>query len=40
MSLVVENLAKRFARFAALKGVSLAAERGEFLALLGPSGSG
>jgi sulfate transport system ATP-binding protein len=40
MSLVVENIAKRFARFPALKGVSLAAEPGEFLALLGPSGSG
>ena len=40
MSLIVENLAKRFARFPALKGVSLTAEPGEFLALLGPSGSG
>ena len=40
MSLVVENIAKRFARFPALKGVSLTAEPGEFLALLGPSGSG
>jgi sulfate/thiosulfate transport system ATP-binding protein len=40
MSLVVDNIAKRFARFPALKGVSLSAEKGEFLALLGPSGSG
>jgi sulfate transport system ATP-binding protein len=40
MSLVIENIAKRFARFPALKGVSLTAEPGEFLALLGPSGSG
>jgi len=40
LSLIVENLAKRFARFPALKGVSLTAEPGEFLALLGPSGSG
>ena len=40
MSLVVENIAKRYARFPALKGVSLTAEPGEFLALLGPSGSG
>src|SRR5579864_7383369 len=40
MSLVVDSIAKRFARFPALKGVSLTAEPGEFLALLGPSGSG
>ena len=40
MSLVVEDIAKRFGRFPALKGVSLAATPGEFLALLGPSGSG
>jgi sulfate transport system ATP-binding protein len=40
MSLVVDNISKRFARFPALKGVSLTAEPGEFLALLGPSGSG
>ncbi len=40
MSLVVESIAKRFGRFPALKGVSFAAPKGCFLALLGPSGSG
>jgi sulfate transport system ATP-binding protein len=40
MSLLVEDITKRFARFPALKGVSLSANPGEFLALLGPSGSG
>jgi sulfate transport system ATP-binding protein len=40
MSLVVESVAKRFDRFPALKGVSLTAPKGCFLALLGPSGSG
>src|SRR5947208_7826495 len=40
MSLVVESVAKRFDRFAALKGVSFTAPKGCFLALLGPSGSG
>ena len=40
MSLVVEDLAKRFGRVPALAGVTLAAAPGEFLALLGPSGSG
>jgi sulfate transport system ATP-binding protein len=40
MSLVVENVSKRFGRFAALDGLSLTAKEGEFLALLGPSGSG
>ena len=40
MSLVVDQVAKRYGRFPALKGVSLEARPGEFLALLGPSGSG
>ena len=40
MSLVIEKVEKRFADFAALKGVSLTAPDGSFLALLGPSGSG
>jgi sulfate transport system ATP-binding protein len=40
MSLVVDGVTKRFARFPALKGVSLTVEPGEFVALLGPSGSG
>lgn len=40
MSLVIENMAKRFGLHAALDGVSLEARQGEFLALLGPSGSG
>ena len=40
MSLVVENIQKRFGRFPALNNASFKAEPGEFLALLGPSGSG
>lgn len=40
MSIVVEDLSKRFSGFAALNGVSLEARPKEFLALLGPSGSG
>ena len=35
----VEALEKRFGRVRAVDGVSLAAESGEFLALLGPSGA-
>jgi len=40
MSLVIDKVEKRFADFAALKGVSLTVPDGAFLALLGPSGSG
>ena len=40
MTLVIESVAKQFGRFPALKGVSLSAPKGCFLALLGPSGSG
>jgi len=40
MSLVIEKVTKEFGRFPALKGVSLTAPKGSFLALLGPSGSG
>ncbi len=40
MPLVIEAVEKKFARFPALKGVSLTAPAGTFLALLGPSGSG
>jgi sulfate transport system ATP-binding protein len=40
MSLVIESVAKKFDRFPALKGVSLTAPKGAFVALLGPSGSG
>jgi sulfate transport system ATP-binding protein len=40
LSIVVEDLYKRFSGFAALNGVSLEAQPKEFLALLGPSGSG
>ncbi len=40
MTLLVERVSKRFARFPALNSVSLDVETGEFLALLGPSGSG
>lgn len=38
--LQIENVARQFGSFAALKGVSLAIEPGELVALLGPSGSG
>ena len=40
MSLVVDSVAKRFQRFAALNGASFTAPQGAFVALLGPSGSG
>jgi sulfate/thiosulfate transport system ATP-binding protein len=40
VSLVIENIAKEFGRYPALKGVSLILPEGKFVALLGPSGSG
>jgi sulfate transport system ATP-binding protein len=40
MTLVIEQVQKRFRDFEALKGASLTAPDGSFLALLGPSGSG
>src|ERR1700754_1145279 len=40
MALVIDSVKKRFARFAALNGVSLTAPQGAFVALVGPSGSG
>jgi sulfate transport system ATP-binding protein len=40
MSLVIDSITKRFARFPALSGVSLTAPQGAFIALVGPSGSG
>jgi sulfate/thiosulfate transport system ATP-binding protein len=40
MSITVQNVHKRYGRFAALNGVSLEAPTGGLLALLGPSGSG
>jgi sulfate transport system ATP-binding protein len=40
MSLIIDSVTKRFARFPALNGVSLTAPQGAFVALVGPSGSG
>ena len=40
MSLTIDSISKKFARFPALNGVSLTAPQGAFVALLGPSGSG
>ncbi|HVZ28669.1 MAG TPA: ATP-binding cassette domain-containing protein [Rhizomicrobium sp.] len=40
MSLVIDSITKRFARFPALDNVSLTAPQGAFVALVGPSGSG
>ncbi|HEY5346629.1 MAG TPA: ATP-binding cassette domain-containing protein [Rhizomicrobium sp.] len=40
MSLIIEGITKKFGTFGALKGASLTAPQGAFIALLGPSGSG
>jgi sulfate transport system ATP-binding protein len=40
LTITVEGVTKRFARFPALRGVDLEIRPGELLALLGPSGSG
>jgi sulfate transport system ATP-binding protein len=40
MSILIENVSRRFGTFTALKNVSLNVAEGELLALLGPSGSG
>ena len=40
MSLIIDSVAKRFARFPALNGISFTAPQGAFVALVGPSGSG
>src|ERR1700710_167933 len=40
MSLIIDAVVKKFARFPALNGVSLTAPQGAFVALVGPSGSG
>ena len=40
MSLVVDSVSKKFARFPALNGASFEAPQGAFVSLLGPSGSG
>ena len=40
MSIVIENVSKKFGSFTALERVSLEVPDGELLALLGPSGSG
>ena len=38
--LAIENLTKHYGSIAALQGVSLSLERGEFFGLLGPNGAG
>jgi sulfate transport system ATP-binding protein len=40
LTIAIEGVEKRFARYPALKGVDLEVRPGELLALLGPSGSG
>ncbi len=39
-SIIVQNLAKRFAEIRAVDGVSFEVEKGEFFGLLGPNGAG
>ena len=38
--IIMQNVVKRFGKFAALEGVSLEVRRGEVLMVIGPSGSG
>ena len=38
--LKLENVVKRFGPLTVIKGVSLAAEKGEFVVFVGPSGCG
>ena len=38
--LQIENVVKQFGQFTALKQISLAIEKGEFVCFLGPSGCG
>ncbi|MEP0233702.1 MULTISPECIES: ABC transporter ATP-binding protein [Roseibium] len=38
--LIVDNLKKNFGAFAAIKGVSLSVDEGEFIVMVGPSGCG
>lgn len=40
MSIIVQNMTKRFGRTEVLRGIDLTIESGELVALLGPSGSG
>ena len=39
-SLVVDHVTKHYGAFRAIKGVSFAVERGEFIVMVGPSGCG
>jgi len=40
MMIQVDNLTKRYGRFAAVDDVSFSVERGEVVGLLGPNGAG